>query len=143
MTAVTREDIMTALCARVFAVSSFKTTGRRVLHWSKVEQQPACFVRNVKETVERPNIVFAKRTMHAEIWIYFQAGSNKEAEPGAELNRLAEALDAAFEPDDGGLGTLTLGGLVQHCWIEGEVDIDPGDYDGQAKLVVPVLILVP
>jgi hypothetical protein len=36
-----------------------------------------------------------------------------------------------------------LGGLVTHCWIEGRIEIHPGDLDGQAIAVVPIRMLVP
>jgi hypothetical protein len=40
-------------------------------------------------------------------------------------------------------GVQTLGGLVSHCWIEGEIEQFPGVLDGIAKAIVPVKILVP
>jgi hypothetical protein len=39
--------------------------------------------------------------------------------------------------------TQTLGGLVSHCWIEGRIEMDSGDNDGQAKAIIPIRILVP
>jgi hypothetical protein len=143
--AATREQIMTALCARIFAIADFKTTGRRALLWSKVpfDKQPACFVQNVKETTEHQNTMLAIRRIYVDVVFYVQVGSNAEAEPGAAINKLLEALDAALLPDDDLRNTLTLGGLVQQCWIEGDTDIDQGGLDGQAKAVVPLQILVP
>jgi hypothetical protein len=143
--AATREQIMTALCARIFAIADFKTTGRRALLWKDVpfDKQPACFVQNVKETTDHPNTMLAIRRMYIDVVFYVQVGSNPEAEPGAPINKLLDALDAALVSDDDLRNTLTLGGLVQQCWIEGDTDIDQGGRDGQAKAIVPVLILVP
>jgi hypothetical protein len=141
----TRKAIMDALCARVFAVTDFKTTGRRKLLWSKVplDKQPACFVDRGNETTEHPNTMLAERIMRADIVIYVQVGSNPEAEPGTAIDDLLEALDQAFLPDSDLTNELTLGGLVQHCRIQGDTDIDQGGLDGQAKAVVPVEILLP
>jgi hypothetical protein len=143
--AATREQIMTALCARIFAISDFKTTGRRAVLWSKVpfDKQPACFVENVKETTEHPNTMLAIRRMYAHVVFYVQVGSNAEAEPSSPINKLLEALEAALLPDDELRNTLTLGGLVQQCWIEGDTDIVQGGTDGQAMAVVPLQILIP
>lgn len=140
-----REQIMSALCARIFAIGNFKTTGRRALLWSKVpiDKQPACFVQNVKETTEHPNTMLAVRRMYIDVVFYQQVGSNPDAEPSAAINGLLDALDAALAPDDDLTNMLTLGGIVQQCWIEGDTDIDQGGLDGQVKVIVPLQILVP
>jgi hypothetical protein len=62
---------------------------------------------------------------------------------GAVFAPLVENIEAAFAPDSE--GALTLGGLVSHCWIEGEShwitgEIDPG---GQGMFTIPVHIMVP
>lgn len=140
MTRPSRESIMSALASAVFAVAEFKTTGRRVQFWKLVSEQPACFLRNVKDEIHRQGIQ-SVLVMHCEVWIYCQSGADDV--PGTALNNLIDDLETAFVPDNTTLNTFTLGGLVQHCWIEGEVAYDPGDVDKQAKAVVPVLILVP
>jgi hypothetical protein len=140
---VAREDIMIALCTLVFGIADFKTTGRRVLLWSKVAEQPACFVRNTGDLYDYAGIQNAKRIMEVEVWLYSKAGQNPDAVPGIALNNMADALDVALAPSDMITGRQTLGGLVQHCWIEGHSEFDPGDLDGQAKAVIPIRILVP
>lgn len=144
MQASSREQVMTALATAVFGVADFKTTGRRVLLWSKVSAQPACFLRNVADAYERDGVrQQAKVTMHAEIWVYSQAGKDPDEAPGIDLNNLIDAIEGVFVSDDTSSGRFTLGGLVQHAWIEGDIEYDPGDLDGQAKAVIPVKILVP
>lgn len=62
------------------------------------------------------------------------------------LHPLIEAVELAMEtPDDAAQGALTLGGLVSHCFIEGDglqipPDIDP---EGQGMATLPITILVP
>jgi len=58
------------------------------------------------------------------------------------LNALLMAIDGAFLPDDFGTGKLTLGGLVKHCWIEGDTDVDPGIFGPQCAAILPVKVLV-
>ena len=127
----------------VALTTGFQTTGRRVLLWSKVAAQPALFLRNVDDEDVWDNPVLPKTTLDVEVWIYSRAGANPDLAPGVGLNNLVDAVRAAFKPDNPMTRTLTLGGLVQWCRIEGKSDFDPGDLDGQAKAVVPVKILVP
>ena len=138
---VGREDIMTALFNLVEGVGDFKDTGRRVKMWSQVTAFPAMYLRNVSDQYQRQQIL-SKVTMRAEVWLYTHT-TDADSAPGIELNNIMDALEAAFVPDNPQTNTLTLGGLVQHCWIEGEVMYDPGDLDGYGKAVVPVHILVP
>jgi hypothetical protein len=58
------------------------------------------------------------------------------------LNAKLKAIDAALLPDDLGSGKCTLGGLVTHCWIEGDSDLDPGIFGPQTAAIIPINILV-
>ncbi len=62
--------------------------------------------------------------------------------PETTLNNLLMAIDAAVVPDDVSTGKFTLGGLVTHCWIEGDSDLDPGIFGAQAAAILPINILV-
>lgn len=65
---------------------------------------------------------------------------------GPLFHPLIEAVEAAIEQsDDQQQGTLTLGGLVSHCWIEGDQILVTPDIDdnGQGMATLPVHILVP
>jgi hypothetical protein len=58
------------------------------------------------------------------------------------LEAVADAIN--FAPADS-MGAQDLGGLVAHCWIQGDSymfspDIDPG---GQGMATIPVRILIP
>lgn len=59
------------------------------------------------------------------------------------LNGLLLAIDSALTPDDPTTGKFTLGGLVTHCWIEGDSDMDPGIFGNQCAALLPLNILVP
>ena len=59
-----------------------------------------------------------------------------------QINQLLKAIDAALMPDDCTTGKFTIGGLVTHCWIEGDTDVDPGIFGPQAAAILPLNILV-
>ena len=94
------------------------------------------------------------RTMMRTIVIYAQLpggglsdGPDADTPGGTVFAPLQEAVEDALGPEtgDGPGGTQTLGGLVSHCEIEGDViwvtgDIDPG---GQGMLAIPISIMIP
>jgi hypothetical protein len=63
---------------------------------------------------------------------------------GTVFHPLIEAVEAVFATPDSE-GALTLGGLVSHCWIEGDGILVSGDIDpqGQGMATLPVKIMVP
>src|SRR6185437_2532647 len=56
------------------------------------------------------------------------------------LNGLVDAVDAALTPP-AYAETQTLGGLVQHCWIEGAIENYAGKDGVRAAAIVPVKML--
>jgi hypothetical protein len=122
--------------------SGFRTIGRRLKFWSQVGEQPALFLRQGPEEVQAHGTGFPPRDhLEAEIWIYAQACSSDGVAAEA-LNPLIDAVEIALQPPNSYHERQTLGGLVTHAWIEGRIEIDPGDLDNQAKAVIPVKILV-
>lgn len=139
-----REAIMSALFTLATGAAGFKTTGRRLVLWSQCPEQPALFLRNVGD--DYPAKVArglpTRVTLHAEIWLYANVGVSPANVPGTTLNNLIDLVEAALKPAPA-YEVQTLGGLVSHCWIEGRIELDPGDIDGQAKAIIPIRILVP
>lgn len=139
-----REAILTALYDQALTAGTFPTSGRKLQLWTKISDFPALFV-HATGTHYPPREIRGlppKRVIHAEIWVYTDAGKNPEANPEAVLNGMIDAIEAALAPNLLS-GVQTLGGLVHHCWIEGEVEQYPGILDGIAKAIIPVRILVP
>ncbi len=113
--------------------------------------QPALFVVQVKEThvPQKPPGVPTKLILHGFFIVYCAAPAADE-DIGAEtvlaattLNGLFLAIDNAMQPDNPVTGKFTLGGLVTHCWLEGDTDMDPGIFGDQAAAILSVHILVP
>lgn len=140
-----REAIYSALFDLVSGSAAFKTKGRRLKLWTDVNAaaKPALFVAQRGQTyVQGSEATPQKVTLKADIFVYTNVGKDANVVPATQLNDLVDAVDAALA---GSVvtGRQTLGGLVAHCWIEGEVMIDPGDIDGDGVAVIPVRILIP
>lgn len=135
-----REQIYAALYARISAVQGFKTTSRRLRHWSDVapSEQPALFMTQRGEsatTVPGQPTVWG---LGADFYLYAHTG-DKDTPPGAILNPLLDDVVSALAPDPI-TGKQTLGGLVQHAWIEGQIETDEGVLGEQGVAIIPVRI---
>lgn len=136
-----RNAIYSALFTLGCSSSSFKTTGQRLQYWNKTPEQPALFLRSGDDDYPPRNTPKerVKVTLNAEFWIYYLAQDPNEA-PGIMLDQLITNLEDTLRP-----GVMceaqTLGGLVIHCWVEGQIKKDDGALTGQAIAMVPVKIL--
>lgn len=135
-----REQIYAALFAALSASSAFKTKSRKLRHWAEVKdvEQPALFQAQKREmavtTPGQPTVW----TFQVDIYLYvFQ----KNGTPSTLLNQLVDALGTALVPDPI-TNKCTLGGLVQHAWIEGAIETDEGTLGDQAVAIVPIVIKV-
>ena len=148
------EPIWKALFTRAQALKPlFKTVGRQHVRPPDLpaSMQPALFLVQARETYAQHPVVGAplKLTLSGFLIVYFQApmpmkaGIGAEAKVGStELNALLLAVRGMFKPDSPS-GRMTLGGLANHCWLEGDADMDPGIYSQQGAAILPVKILVP
>lgn len=143
MTATTREAIYAALFALLQGAGGFQTVGRRVQPWSALSsaQQPALFLVAKGEDHARLAGMPSRRTLQADLVVYAMAPDDNTA--GSQvLNPLLDAIQAALQPPPYS-ADQTLGGLVQHAWIEGHIQTDEGALGSQAVAVIPVHILAP
>jgi hypothetical protein len=135
------ETVMTALLSAISnAVPSFVTVGRRVKHWTQVQDQPALFLRRVG-MMDHHNGSMATTTMECEIWIYCNDGSDPDVTPDSVLTALEQEVRAVFTPND--QNRFTIGGLVYWCRIEGKTDVSPGDQGPQAIARIPIRVTLP
>ena len=164
------EPIMDALLALLqdSCGSLFQTYSRRFVTWENLLQQltgdnaikqPALYLYSgpgfgggTEQFIQQGRTP-AKRIITRTVVIYAQIpggglpGGIDVSTPGdSPFYPLIEAVESALDPPDSSiLGTVTLGGLVTHCWIEGTGVIVPGDIDpnGQGMATLPVSILIP
>jgi hypothetical protein len=139
-----RESIYAALFALASGSAAFQTTTRRIKEYSDVDQttQPALLQVEQGEKwdsrVGIPPIV----TLNCRLFVYCE--SNDPTQPVSTqmnvlLDSLTNALAAPLLPHAS--FRQTLGGLVQHAGITGEVTIAEG-LSGQSEAVIPIEILV-
>lgn len=139
-----REAIYAALFALVSGAYAFATKTRRIKEYADVDQarQPALLQVELGEKwnvrVGAPPIV----TLAARLFVYCE--SNDPTEPvSTQMNQLLDQVMAALAPPLAPHGPFrqTLGGLVQHAAIAGEITIAEG-LSGQSEAVIPLEILV-
>jgi hypothetical protein len=139
-----RETIIAALFDLALTAATFNTSGRRLLLWSKVASFPALFVQSTGTHYPPRDArgLPPKRTITAELWVYTDVGKDPNANPEQGLNDIIDGIEAALAPNIVS-NVQTLGGIVSHAWIEGEIEQFPGVLDGIAKAIIPVKVLVP
>ena len=139
-----REAIYAELFALASGAASFQTATRRIKDYSDVDQatQPALLQVELGEKwnarVGLPPVV----TLTARLFVYCE--SNDPTEPvSSQMNALLDAVTNALAPPVQPHGTFrqTLGGLVQHAGIAGDITISEG-LSGQSEAIIPVEILV-
>lgn len=138
-----REAIYAALFSLASGAASFVTKTRRIKEYADVDAatQPAILQLQLGEEwnapVGKPPIV----TFSCKLFIYCE--SNDPTQPvSTQINNLLDAVMAALAPPlMPPTFRQTLGGLVQHAGITGEVTIIEG-LTGQSEATVPIKILV-
>jgi hypothetical protein len=107
-------------------------------------QMPALFMFQLPEQREQPGKgIPAKRTLRCQFVAYFATLQGANGLPATALNIAADALDVAItEPGNPG-NVQTLGGLVEHVYIEPQVSYYEGLLQDKSALVATVAMLVP
>jgi hypothetical protein len=151
---IDREAIYRALYSLVQKTTlngapAFVTVSRKPLTPDQLtpDMQPAIAMEEGDdEAVKVPFGAPRKWMLHVDLglYYYFESQPNMPGEfdpaPSIELNRLLGAVEAALAPNPVS-GLQTLGGLVQHCWIEGKVLKSPAYLQAQGAAIVPVVIM--
>ena len=138
---ITREPIYAALFAKLAGIGGFNTTSRRARILSDVpqEEQPALFVYQVNEMVNTVPSLESVHTLKADVIVYVWE-EDESVSPSIKLNPLIDAIENALAPEMLTNNKQTLGGLVEHCWIEGDIQTDEGVLGNQALAIIPILI---
>jgi|SRR5579872_6114045 len=139
------ESVLSALLTSLSSVGGFNTVSRRLVIWTDPDlAQPALFVRNAGPTDDyQDKTIFARTALDVEVWIYCKADPLPALAPDITFNGLVKAVRDKISKADSPTGKFTIGGLVNWCRIQGKSDSDPGDTDGQCKLVMTLKIILP
>lgn len=140
------ESIYQALFNRLSGINGFVTTSRRLRHFNNVqpEERPALFVTQGNQTEVPVKGLDAKVELEAEVYIYIHE-TDKAIPPSVQLNQMIDKVRKAIAPDFPEMCEYqTLGGLVEHCWIEGTIEVFEAVenmLDDQGIAIVPIRIL--
>lgn len=147
-----REAIHQALFAYADTISwtgldgptGFVSKFRKLIVWDEVPDQPALCQRAHRETISQVSRLPYKRMLKVNWIVYHQGGKDDpDTVPDTETNAILDAVFDAFETSADIDDRLTLGDLVYHAFIDGEIEKYNGDADGQSMIVIPITILAP
>lgn len=140
---VTREAVDAALFAKLGGVAGFVTTARRFRHFADVApaDQPALFLVRRGEQVQRVPGMPPVYLVSYDALLYANTHGDTSVPPSSILNPLLDAVEAALQPD-AITNKQTLGGLVQHAWIEGQIETDEGMLQEQGYALIPISVKV-
>lgn len=137
-----RKAIYAALFNKIKTIPGIVTTSKKLKMWSDVSpaQQPHISMRRLNDAPVQQRGVPTKWYMHRELYLYvIDKGPDG---PGDKLDDLLDSIiSIALAHDHPSKDVCTLGGLVEHCWISGEIQIDDGSLDGQGVAIIPIEIL--
>jgi hypothetical protein len=123
----------------------FRTATRKAKVWEDVapEDQPALLMRKRRENAVRRKGFPTRWTFNYDLLLYANTGATKdpEAVPSQILNPLVDAIEAALAVDDASNEACTLGGIVSHCAINGDIEIHEGVLGDEGVAIVPIEVL--
>ena len=142
-----RENVLSALFSLMSGVSfslqggagGFKTVSRKLKHWSdvSVSDRPALFMSCHGETpVYRAENLPAYQKLSVHVYVYLST-RDVSIIGDIDISSILDAFDAALSPGPGEQ-RQTLGGLVSHCRVDGDILRDPGDLDGEGLIIIPI-----
>lgn len=127
-------------------VEGLVTVSRRLRHFNHVtpEQRPAMFITQGNQQEVPVHGLDSKVELAAEVYIYIHE-ADRDKPPSSQMNVFIDRVRAAIQPDHPDVNECqTLGGLVEHCWIEGTVEVYEAVenmLDDQAIAIIPIRIL--
>lgn len=123
------------------------TTSRWLKHWDDVPSnaQPALFLKPALIDAKEDAYGLGGFKIHAYAVIYFKADQTgaEASYPSQFISKYMKAVMNAVQALPVG-EKQTLGGLVEHCRIEGTIHIDDGiaALDNQVVIGIPIIITV-
>lgn len=140
------EAIYQALFDLLSNIDGVVTTSRRLRHFNHVpaEMRPALFVTQGNQTEVPVKGLDAKVELEAEVYIYIHE-LDPSIPPSVQLNQMIDQVRMAIAPEYPEICEYqTLGGLVEHCWIEGTIEVFEAVenmLDDQGIAIIPIRIL--
>lgn len=124
---------------------AFQLATRKLKTWEdcEPEDQPALLLRQVTETAKYTKGLPTIWTCQIALCLYVHTSAQNDDAviPSQILNPLVDLIEAALKPDDLSTNSATLGGLVSHCAISGDVQYFEGTMGDEAVVIVPIQFL--
>lgn len=142
-----REPIYAAVFAFFAALTvgnapAFAIATRKLRTWEDTapEEQPALLVRQGKEAANYRKGLPTIWTCDIALLLFVHTNAQLDGAviPSQILNPLLDAIEAAIVVDDLSNNSATLGGLVSHCAINGDITYFEGTMGDEAVAVVPI-----
>lgn len=127
--------------------TTWRTTSQWLRLWDEVgkDLQPALFLQRGPQVAEQKHAFGATRWQwKCWVWIYYQVGGLQNSSttyPDQLTDQFLDNIEQVLATDPIA-GPRTLGGLVQHVWIDGTIFTEAGIEDAQAFMIIPISILV-
>lgn len=140
---VPREQVSAALFNLLKTAYPWVKSARAAQMWDAVgsTNQPYMAVFAVGNEAKEQARALTRWRMKFVCLVYLRADQSQvDAGTTVEttINQIIDAVDAALVGPIKG-ERQTLGGLVEHAWIEGEIFIDTGIVDQQCAILIPIL----
>lgn len=137
-----REAIYAALFERLRALDGVLTSSRYLLHWDDVPaaSRPALFVSQGDQAqLDQSPGIPPRWVLTASVYIY--VNHNKTSPAGIALNPILDAIEQALTFDNIMKRTCTLGGLVEWCRVDGNIEVFEGFLGETGAAIVPIRML--
>lgn len=150
MSSPSRETTYAALFALLNGLTTggspaLKSASRRLLEINDptmaVENLPAAFQVQDDQVYTKPSTSLPPKQVWKAWWYIYAASADPQVAPSSILNPAIDAAVAALTPTGQG-ETLTLGGAVVDCAIEGNIKVFEGFMGDRCAAIIPIRIIV-
>lgn len=142
MSRATREAVYSTLFAKLQSVPGLTTVSRRLQNVQDVQPEafPAAYQLQGKQSTKYAGANPASNSWRAD-WLLYAYDSDPASAPSIQLNSLIDAAVAVLAPPPG-FDKQSLGGLVEYCAIDGDIEVFEGVLGDRAIAVLPIVIVL-
>ena len=143
MSRATREQVYAALFALLGTLPGMMVVSRRLQNAQDMQPEsfPAGFQLQGEQITKFSGNTPAIYTWKAD-WLLYTHNSSQTISPTTQLNALIDAATALLNPSPAG-NRQTLGGLVEYCAIDGNIQVFEGILGDRSIAILPISILLP
>jgi hypothetical protein len=143
MSRATREAVYAALFAKLQTLPGIVTVSRRLQNVQDVQPEsfPAAFQLQGKQQAKFSGAMPTTNTWRAD-WLLYAYNDDPASAPSIQLNSMVDAAVALLTPAPA-FDKQSLGGLVEYCAIDGDIEVFEGVLGNRAVAVIPITIVLP